>query len=116
MRLPRVLKLIEETFEGFEAITLKHEVSEDKEYLSLRIEIPRFGAVLEVREFWKGGELKAYGYYVRLKGYEEWWDNRPHHREIPTFPHHRHVMGKVEPLFDHSLEAFLSKVKELMKS
>ena len=57
----------------------------------------------------------AYGYYVRVKSYEEWWDNRPHGGEVTTFPHHRHLKGKVEPLFDHSLEAFLERVKELVR-
>ena len=115
MRLPQVLRLIENTFEGSVTLVMKHEVSANSEYLSLRVEIPHSGAFLEIREFWKGKELMAYGYYVRVKSYEEWWDNRPHHREVVTFPHHRHVKGKVEPLFDYSLEAFLERVKELVR-
>ncbi len=113
MRLSQILRLIEDSFEGSTILVLKHEVSENAEYLSLRVEIPHSEAFLEIREFWKGNELVAYGYYVRVKDYEEWWDNRPHHREVITFPHHRHVKGKVEPLFDRSLEAFLKRVKEL---
>jgi len=51
---------------------------------------------------------------LQIKGNEEWWDNRPHHSEIPTHPHHRHLEGKVHLLQDPSLEKFLERVKELL--
>ena len=114
MTLIQAIELIEKYLENPRIRVLRHEVSEGREYFALRVEIPHVGALLEIREFWKENKLVAYGYYLRVKDYEEWWDNRPHHPEVQTFPHHRHVNGRVEPLPDPSLEAFLMRVKELI--
>ncbi len=43
------------------------------------------------------------------------YDNAPHHRGLETHPHHRHVRGKVLPLSDHSLSAFLREVTEFLE-
>ena len=40
------------------------------------------------------------------------YDNAPHHPEIETHPHHKHVGDRVEPLHDHSLEALLEEAKQ----
>jgi len=37
------------------------------------------------------------------------YDNAPHHR-VPTYPHHKHVEDRVEPLANPSLEAFLEEL------
>jgi len=42
------------------------------------------------------------------------YDNAPHHRDIPTFPHHKHVFNRVEPLYDSSIESFLREVKKFL--
>jgi len=34
------------------------------------------------------------------------YDNAPHHKELPTFPHHKHEGDKVEALYDYSIESF----------
>ncbi len=88
---------------------------EDIEYLNLRISIPHANAVVVIREYWQGNNLVAYGYYLRAYDYEEWWDNRPHHPEIQTHPHHRHLRGEAYPLQDPSLEKFLDTVRQLLR-
>ena len=114
MRLSRVLKLVEAYLGEAKVSVLRHEIDESTEYLNVRVEKPK--AVIVIREYWRKDELIAYGYYVRVKGHEEWWDNRPHHPEVATSPHHKHVMNKVEPLFEPSLERFMERVKELLGS
>ncbi len=51
----------------------------------------------------------VYGYYMRISNHVEWWDNRPHHPEISTFPHHRHIGDRVEKLENPDLSAFIEK-------
>jgi hypothetical protein len=51
------------------------------------------GSNLRVVEDWEAGILVSYSYYWltadnRLK---IGWDNAPHHAELATFPHHKHV-------------------------
>ena len=86
----------------------------DIEYLNVRIIIPHTSVLVEIREYWQGNNLVAYGYYLRAYDYEEWWDNRPHHPEIQTHPHHRHLGGEVYPLQDPSLEKFLDTARQLL--
>ncbi len=44
------------------------------------------------------------------------YDNAPHHRDIPTFPHHKHVFDRIEPLYDSSIENFLREVKRFLSN
>lgn len=118
-RLLQALRIIESVIGKYEPTVrvVEHFVSveEQEEYINLRVVIPRHNALIVIREYWRQGELVAYGYYVRVGGYEEWWDNRPHHPEIPTHPHHRHVGDRVEPLSSPSLENFVHRVRELIE-
>jgi len=84
------------------------------EYLSVRISVHHANAVVVIREYWQGNSLAAYGYYLRTHGHEEWWDNRPHHPEIHTHPHHRHIGGEAHPSLNPSLEKFLDTVNRLL--
>lgn len=118
-RLQYVLDLINRFLGGFNPLikVVEHYIANDKEseeYLQLRIRFRHVNALVMLREYWCRGTLIAYGYYMRIGSYEEWWDNRPHHPEVPTHPHHRHLEGRVHPLQDPSLENFLRRVKELL--
>lgn len=117
-RLHYLLDLIKSILGQFSPITriMEHYIDAKigAEYVNIRVTISEPDTVLIIRQYWRGGTLVAYGYYVRIGGYEEWWDNRPHHPGVQTFPHHQHVKGKVYPLQDYSLKAFLTRVKELL--
>ncbi|WP_143522162.1 toxin-antitoxin system TumE family protein [Pyrodictium delaneyi] len=71
------------------------------------------GSKLHLRQIRRGDKVIAYSYYWLSQSGEtiEGWDNAPHHPEVETYPHHRHVGGEVRPLEDPSLEAFLEHVK-----
>ena len=84
------------------------------EYINVRVIFQGLNAILVLREYWQEETLVAYGYYIRIGSYEEWWDNRPHHPEIETFPHHRHIVEKVRSLQNPSLEEFLKRARELL--
>lgn len=118
VKLHRVLSLIDKALGEFCPVVrvVEHYTNEEPgtEYINVRISIHQLNALLVLREYWRRGELVAYSYYIRIKGYEEWWDNRPHHPEIQTFPHHRHAGGGIHPLQNPSLEEFLKRAKEIL--
>jgi hypothetical protein len=51
------------------------------------------GSNVRVTEQWDGEILKRYSYYWLTTENELkiGWDNAPHHKQIDTFPHHKHV-------------------------
>jgi hypothetical protein len=51
------------------------------------------GTNLRVTEQWQGELLKRYSYYWLTSENELkiGWDNAPHHTEMDSFPHHKHV-------------------------
>ncbi len=118
-KLSLVLDLVERVLGEFRPLVrvMEHYVGFEGsvEYINLKVVLSELDAVLVIRQYWRRGVLVAYGYYVRVGDYEEWWDNRPHHRDVPSYPHHRHVGDEVKPLLDPSLESFLARVKELLK-
>jgi len=52
--------------------------------------------------------LQRYSYYWldALDNQIIGWDNAPHHPEIETFPHHKHMDGKPLPSKDKLIDAF----------
>jgi len=54
------------------------------------------GSNVRVTEQWEGELLKRYSYYWLTAENELkiGWDNAPHHKQIDTFPHHKHVAGQ----------------------
>ena len=72
------------------------------------------GANLRVTEQWDRDKLKRYSYYW-LTGENQLkigWDNAPHHTKLSTFPHHKHVDGKLAPeaLMETSLEDVMAVI------
>jgi len=73
------------------------------------------GSRLHVSEDWQTSVLGSYSYYwldptdKLIIG----WDNAPHHTDIATFPHHRHVGTQTnrEPSAETSLEDVLMFVR-----
>jgi len=72
------------------------------------------GSRLYVTETWVEGELEVYSYYWvdaednLIIG----WDNAPHHTQIGTFPHHKHVGDRSnrQPSEEHCLENVLRAI------
>ncbi len=72
------------------------------EFLKMRLRLID-GSSLRIWEKKFKGSLQRYSYYWldELDNQIIGWDNAPHHTEIETFPHHKHMDG----------EAFSSKDK-----
>lgn len=56
------------------------------------------GTNLRVAEQWQGVTLKRYSYDWLSPSNElkVGWDNAPHHTQLETFPHHKHVGSQAE--------------------
>ena len=85
----------------------------EDEYLKVVIHLVD-GSNLRVTEEWEAGELTNYSYYWltydnRLK---IGWDNAPHHAELASFPHHKHVGQQTDrrPSDETSLEAVMQVI------
>jgi len=92
----------------------KHRIIEDVEYLRLTISCPE-GITIHVREFVKADSIARYSYQLLVN--EEnmlRYDNTPHHPEIRTHPHHKHKRGRVYPLPNPTLQAFIEEALEML--
>ncbi len=51
------------------------------------------GSSLRINEQYRQGVLEQYAYYWLASDGQlrVGWDNAPHHRDLDTFPHHKHV-------------------------
>ncbi len=51
------------------------------------------GSNLRVTEQWEAGQIRRYSYYWLTSDNELriGWNNAPHHRQLESFPHHKHV-------------------------
>ncbi|MFC2089051.1 DUF6516 family protein [Calditrichota bacterium] len=73
-------------------------------------------SILRIREVYLKNELIAYSYYwlrddnSLIMG----WDNAPHHKEIKSFPHHRHLKNSVEQSNEQNLQEVLNFIKDFL--
>jgi hypothetical protein len=42
------------------------------------------------------------------------WDNAPHHKNLRTYPHHKHKGNKVEESFETTCEKILLEISKLL--
>jgi len=94
------------------------EITEEERVSRLKAKVRLFdGTVLWVREVRVKEIIDAYSYYW-LRPDETviiGWDNAPHHREINSFPHHKHVGNKVELSQENNLREVLSFIRNFLK-
>lgn len=77
------------------------------------------GSTLEflelVRETDKGLERLKYRFqYTKGNEFIFRYDNAPHHKEIETFPHHKHVGDKILPSKEKNLLEVLKEIENLI--
>ncbi|RLG85321.1 MAG: hypothetical protein DRO18_05970 [Thermoprotei archaeon] len=115
-RLQQVIRVIKERLRGKDCRVKieKHRVVEDTEYLRLII-ICSEGFEAHIREFLISGKIVRYSYQLIVgKEVALRYDNAPHHPEVKTHPHHKHKNGRIHPLHNYSLEAFLGEALSMV--
>lgn len=108
-----ILNRFLDIIESYEIIEFQEE-----DFISrLRVKVRLIDAsYLWIREVRKKNKIIAYSYYWMdndnriLTG----WDNAPHHKEIRTFPHHKHIGNSIEPSEQKSLKDVLEYIRLLL--
>jgi len=85
-------------------------------YFKLRASI-KSEKMIDIYERLVNGITVKYAYVLLIgKKAVMRYNNAPHHRQIATFPHHKHVKNQVKPLYEPSIEAFIKEVKEILET
>jgi len=107
-----------EQFSDIVEFVEKLELSEEEYISKIKAKLKLFdGSVLWIREIWIKGKIEIYSYYwlrpdeTIIMG----WDNAPHHKEIATFPHHKHVGNKIEPSQQMNIKNVLSFIRKFLE-
>jgi hypothetical protein len=93
--LKQALEEYADIVEGIDTL----EILEEEQIAKTKAKLRLFdGSVLQIRRIRVEGRLEAYSYnWLRPDGTTiVGWDNAPHHKEIATFPHHRHTETGIE--------------------
>lgn len=111
------IKNLVETNPDVIAAIEKEEITEEEHVAVLKV---RFllcdGTILWIREVMVRNEVMAYSYYwlrpdqTVIIG----WDNAPHHREVSSFPHHKHRGDKVEPSNETDLNGVIKFIRKFL--
>jgi len=75
-------------------------------------------SILYIRELWKDEQLLKYSYYWFTANNKliMGWDNAPHHRELDSFPHHKHSEKGIEPSTEQNLPDVIEYITRLFLS
>ena len=84
-------------------------------YTKIRVQL-KDESILYIREYVDENE-RSYSYHWQTKEGELIirWDNAPHYKDIPTYPHHKHVKGKILPNYAITCEEILKEIEQELK-
>ena len=106
-----------EQFSDIVEFAEKLELSEEEHVSKVKAKLKLFdGTALWIREIWIEDKIEAYSYYwlrpdeTVIMG----WDNAPHHKEIVSFPYHKHVGNKIEPSPQMNINDVLSFIRKFL--
>jgi len=112
-----VLRNIVEEFSDIIEVIEKLEISEEEQVSKLKARLSLCdGTFLWVKEIRLKEVMKAYSYYwlrpnqTIIVG----WDNAPHHKEVESFPHHKHIGNKIDPSREKNLRDVLSFIRDFL--
>ena len=110
-------KTVEEFTDIVEAIE-DLEIVERQAVSKLKAKLRLFdGSMLWAREVWVKEVIEAYSYYW-LRPDETviiGWDNAPHHQNVSTFPHHKHIDDRIEESGERKMEEVLNFIKRFLE-
>ena len=69
--------------------------------------------ILHIKEY-MDEEERNYSYHFQDKNGNliTRWDNAPHHQNIITYPHHRHIDNKIIKSFETTIDEILELIKK----
>ena len=111
MKVIECLNEFSDLIETIEIIEYKKEEHVSITKIKLRL---LDATILWIREVKYHEDVVAYSYYWLRSDNSViiGWDNAPHHKEVNTFPHHKHVGKKVE----HSEQTDIRQVMKFIRN
>ncbi|MEN4006006.1 MAG: DUF6516 family protein [Methanobacteriaceae archaeon] len=95
----------------------KLELFEEEHVSKVKAKLKLFdGSALWIREIWIKGKIEVYIYYwlrpdeTIIMG----WDNALHHKEILSFPYHKHLGNKIEPSPQMDIDDVLNFIRNFL--
>jgi hypothetical protein len=70
---------------------------------------------LYIRERYRKGKLIKYSYHLIKSGRVIRWDNVPHHKNVKTYPFHKHVDDKIYESEKMDIGKLLSELNSIVK-
>jgi hypothetical protein len=70
-----------------------------------------------ILHYWEHGtgKVRRYSFQVLIgRRMVVRWDNAPHHREVESFPHHKHAGRTIEASKDMTVELVLAELKAMI--
>ncbi len=72
--------------------------------------------IIDIYEYLKNGYTHKYSYSLIIEEHCVLrYDNAPHHKEISTYPHHKHINERITELYSPDIRSFISEVKMFLK-
>jgi len=111
-------KLVEE----FSDIIADYSVFEYKRYGSAISLVAKFGfkngSLLHIKDYLFIDGKRKYSYHWQDAQGKliTRWDNSPHHRELSTFPHHRHLSEEVAASKERTIKDVLIVIKNAIQA
>jgi len=95
----------------------KIEMVEEEQVAKFKAKLKLFDeTILWIREIWIKRKMVEYSYYW-LQPDETviiGWDNAPHHKEVSSYPHHKHIRNKIESSQETNLRTVLNFIKSFL--
>jgi len=94
---------------------LEYNADADKLHYKLKLSFID-GSLLFVKEYLSGTERK-YSFHWQNSSGEIMvrWDNSPYHKEVETFPHHKHIGNQVQSSKEPELNDVLAEIRNTIK-
>jgi hypothetical protein len=110
MRILDTIHKHEDIVEKIEII----ESIEEEGIIKTKLKLKLFDATkLWIREVREADRLMAYSYYWLREDDSIiiGWDNAPHHAEVKTFPHHKHISEQIVESLETDIDKVLAYIK-----
>ncbi len=85
-------------------------------YIKIMIQFKDY-SILFIREYVDENE-RSYSYHWQTKEGKliVRWDNAPHHKNLSTYPHHKHFKGKILPNYAITCEDILKEIEQILRA
>ncbi|MBD3196392.1 MAG: hypothetical protein GF317_15140 [Candidatus Lokiarchaeota archaeon] len=113
--MQKILKLFEKSPIIHTYTILDYKSSSDSEYLKAKLKLKN-GDLLFFKEYTSANEhIYSYHWQKPEGSLMVRWDNSPHHKELKTFPHHKHCPD-LKASYETTFGDVLKEIENILES